>query len=775
MAPPLYIERSFASVDELCKVLADDYWQRRPVVFRNHGLGPLFGTADDVLDGLRTLNSLGVAPRVYVDGHWAPTKAAHFCDEADASPRAFVERLDREYAARELLVVTDSFERASERIWFSSARFCEALYSTVGFPVGEAQVNVFAGSYSRTPFNFHKDVADSLSYALVGHKRYLIWDFETVAAHLKLPSDARHENVRFDAFDHRRLLSHATVLETQPGDLFYWPWDCFHLAEPRDAAYSLTISFGIAPFAAPFAGAEALTKQRAYSMRAEPFSGGEQADLMRGEIDALLAAARDEVLLDEMSKRRLFRRTRFGFKHSLPLGPDASFELEDVIVPHLPNLVAWTRRSGRLTASVNGHGFSVEDHRGLVALFETLNRGEPISFAELRRAIGTDDRLDGEDLQEILGCLLRFRAFARRSAQAVPSIRRAGRVPREIFQKSGLFPVRFVDDGRSLLLAAISDEDHGSLEGRPTKAVRLSLDELSDVYAHYPPCTTLQPRYVFTAGYSGSTLLGRAIDAIPECYTIYEPSVLGEWALRYGALVDAGDQARWRATLRLIEALLFRGRTSERRMVVKVGAHVMDVMPELMTPRTRGLHLYTTLPTFLGSILKDDKRRADLRVGAMAPQRRRIVERLGAEPVDCDTLSDACAAAYVWLTDRLLYGWLRSHGHEIRLRSLDFDRLLEHPSDGLRAVSIHLDLGLPPDGEDAIVNGEVFRHHAKNGARRRFDRQARLASIDAEQQAHRAEIEEALAWVQGFVPGPLAPRFAGGLFDVEPIAVGQAC
>ena len=251
MPQPLYVDRRFASPAELCAVLQEHYWRRAPVVFRNHGLGEVLGGAADILAGLRAARRLKHPPRVYADGRWLPGAESHWCTEEDGSIEAYLDRLAREPGASETLIVGDAFERNSARIWLRAAQFLPALYEAVGFPVGDAQIHLFAGKYTRTPFGFHKDIADSLSYAVAGHKRYLVWDYDVVARHLPMPVGARHENLRFERYDYRRLMSCAVVMDTRPGDIFYWPWDCFHIAEPNNGEFSVTITFGVSPFAAP--------------------------------------------------------------------------------------------------------------------------------------------------------------------------------------------------------------------------------------------------------------------------------------------------------------------------------------------------------------------------------------------------------------------------------------------------------------------------------------------------------------------------------------------
>ncbi len=767
MARPLYIDRRFDSPQQLCEVLGEHYWHRAPVVFRNHGLGEIFGSSSDILHGLRAMPGPDGPPRIYADGVRMDQAAQHYCTPADTSVRAYVDRLSREHEAAQVLVVTDDFERTNANIWFGCARLCSALFGAVGFPVGDAKVNVFAGTYSRTPFRFHKDVADSLSYVLSGHKRYLIWDYETVAQHLPLPRDARHENIRYDHYDYTQLMHCATVVDTQPGDLLYWPWDCFHLAEPRDAEFSVTISFGIAPFAAPCSQIDTVAKRGAYAMRSEPFVPGEQPEVVQGRAEAIRCALRDEEVREALDEQLLFRRTRFGFKRPLPPAAGATFDDDDQLISPLPNLIAFKPHAGGLLVSVNGHGFSTDEHPGLVSLLAELNRGEPLVVGDLRRRWCDTELLEPDELDQVLACLLQFRAFEHQPSHTASTRSATVPLPSDLFERSGLFPLRLVDDGASVLMAPITDEQHQRIEGFETKAVRVPVDQLLELFDAHPPAVT-DRRYVFTAGYSGSTLLCRCIDAMPGCFSLYEPRVLSDWSLHYGAL-HTGEQRRGsRRVLELLDALLFRSHDGAARVVVKVGPHVQEVMEQVVELGVKGVHLYTSLPTLLASTLKSAERRRDLRAGACAPQRAAMVERIGARGADPATLSDAQAIAYVWLTDLALYRWLRGRRPADALRALDFDRWLSDPVGGVRALADHLDLHLPVGLEHQLAQGDIFSRHSKQGQRRPFDREAREASIVGQLQAHRREVDDALAWAQDWWGGTLPTQLGDELLDTAP-------
>ncbi len=748
MSPPLYIDRPFESTRALCDELGRLYWHRGPVVFRNHGLGELLGGADDVLRGLRNLRRLASPPRLYVDGDRALATERHWCTDGDATIAEYVARLIREHGARELLVLTDEFERSDEELWLASARFLGELYGAIGLPAGPAQINLFAGVYQRTPFKFHKDIGDSITYALAGHKRYLIWDYDEVARHLRLPAGSRHENMLYEHYDYERLRAYATVLDTQPGDLYYWPWDCFHLAEPTDGELSISISFGIVPFAAPLAGLESMIARTRHAARCEPFRLGGQADPAAAALAAMGELLADAELHSELAAEQLCRRTRFGFKRPLPLAEVADEDLSDdaELVSPAAGVLAWTQQGATMLVAANGHGFTVDHDPTLVALLTELGQGRTMRVGELRGRWCTEEGFDPNDFEQLLACLLRFRALVRVAAR--PRVATGPRLPADLFQRSGLFPLAMADGGRTVLLGKISDDDHRRVDGFRVEAVRVGLADLVERYEHASPMPTRQ-RWIFTAGYCGSTLVCKCIDEMPGCFAIHEPRILGEWSLHYGRLADPDERRAWLRTLAPITALLFRTSRPDDCAVVKVGTHVQELMAELLQldAQARGVHLFASLPRFLAAIAKSVNRRIDLRANASAPQRRRMVARIGGLVLDPDAMTDLQAAAYVWVTDLQLRRSIAASPGGPRLRGLDFDHFLEHPEVELRDLADHLELALAPAHELAIAGGEVLHRHAKAAEGRYYDARTRDAILAASLDEHRCEIQATLRWV----------------------------
>ncbi|MEO8698779.1 MAG: hypothetical protein ABI867_02015 [Kofleriaceae bacterium] len=661
------------SIDELVR----DYWNRAPAVLGS--AVDCFGTATELRDGLRAVAAL---PRIYVDGKAIAPCAGDACGDADVSIEAYVDRLIRDHAATQLTCIAKELETSHERIWFGCGRFLRALYARIGLPAGAASLSLFAGRYGKTPFGCHKDVDHVITYVIAGRKRFLVWPFEVVAEHLGIAPEIRDRAVLLETFDYNAIRDRATVLEGGPGDLLYWPWDHWHVAE-SDGELTASLSLGIAPH-----GTRAI----------------------------------DDELLD--------RTTRFAFRAPIPAASvGAPFAATDLLRPALPDLIAW-QEAEQLSVSVNGHGFTVEPRPELTALIAELNTGDPVQVHALRARY---PGLDAEELDQILEALLAFRAFAREPA---PDPRSPA-----LFERSDWHPMGFV--GADLQLALIPEHQHRDLEGSVSAVTHVPVDLLLAL----PRPAPRRPRYLFTAGYCGSTLISRCLDAIAHCFTINEPRVL-----------DVCDDRR---RLELVAALLFRANHPAGKVVVKGGEGATAWMEDLLQigPEPTGVLLYVSLPTFLASTLKTADRRAEFRRVVASPARARLMQTLGL-PAIPSTLSDARAIATVWLTDRALYDRLRAR--EARLRALDFDAFLADPAGGIRALADHFALDLPAGGEHAIARGDMFHTHAKRQDAA-FDTGARRTALAAQHARYHTEIADALGYCRELWGGEPPARLGGDL------------
>jgi hypothetical protein len=692
---------------ELVQTLAS-HWCRRPGVL-GHAPDAL-ASLTDIAAGLCELAQRGERPRIYVDGQAVAATAADACQASDGSIATYIARLVRDHSANEIACIVKDLETSHANIWYGCGRLLRALYTATGIPDGDASLMLFAGRYGKTPFGCHKDTCDVITYVIAGRKRYLVWPFEIIAQHLGLDESMRAHSLALDAWDYNALRDQATVIEGGPGDLLYWPWDHWHVAEST-GELTASLSLGIERFGA-----------------AQP-----------GDVDTAMA-----------------RATRFAFGTVLPEVEGPPFASEDRLVPAMPELIAWYEQRDQLVVAAGGRIFTVDRRPGLADMFAELARGEPVQVRDLEARYCAHQLLDRDELEEILDCLRRFGAFAHEPALVVPG-------GAEVFSDPTWFPLRLANYGAMIDFAPVAEHEHRELDGAVVFPRRARVASLLDLHNRCAPVAR-RPRYLFTAGYCGSTLISRCLEAIEHCSTINEPTVLDHWAWRHGELPER-ERAEWRRVLAVVTGLLFRSDDPAANVIVKGGEGATGIMEELFQTdeRATGVLLYSRLPVFLANTLKTERRRAEFRRVVRSPQHALVSRRLGMPAPDPAVLSDAEAIAQVWLLDRALYNELRRCQPATMFRALEFDAFLDAPTHGMRALADHFSLDLRAGREHAIAAGDRFGRHAKQDVS--FDKHARRDRTATLHAHYRDEIEVALAYCERVWGCDPCQRLAGDLLE----------
>lgn len=261
--------------------------------------------------------------------------------------------------------------------------------------------------------------------------------------------------------------------------------------------------------------------------------------------------------------------------------------------------------------------------------------------------------------------------------------------------------------------------------------------------------------YIFHTAFCGSTLLSRCLDRPGVSLAYKEPYVLHQlgFVRRQGPRPEA--LSRPTPFLDLALALLGRSYAPDEIPLVKPADSCINLAREMLTahPASTGLLLYARLDAFLLSMLKNHKRRRYMRT--LVARARTDLDDAGWLPgVDTEALSDAQAAAFVWI------GLMRAYldllaDDRLAVCSLDASVFFEHPVPTLEAVAQFFGLALG-EADIEVAVGAVFTRDAKDPFRP-FDK-----AVHATQHAHlarvlAAEIEEGRAWAAALTHGDPIP------------------
>jgi hypothetical protein len=197
---------------------------------------------DAVVDGLinrfKTTDHDGF--RLYFPSQGKGKENSDFIGELYKNPpyenEEIVEYCNRVFKEKFGLIV-NFLERHSDFISKELRLIAEPLLEIIGIPATGVDVTVFIGNYGWTPLGIHQDHKGEnvLHFHLgPGEKTMYIWDQEKY----KDLTGTKHNN-----FDIEPLLEHAEKYDFGAGDLFFMPWDKFHIGKSDDLSVGVTFWF----------------------------------------------------------------------------------------------------------------------------------------------------------------------------------------------------------------------------------------------------------------------------------------------------------------------------------------------------------------------------------------------------------------------------------------------------------------------------------------------------------------------------------------------------
>lgn len=197
---------------------------------------------DAVVDGLinrfKTKDLDGF--RLYFPSQGKGKENADFIDELYKNPpfenEEIIEYCDRVFKEKFGLII-NFLEKHSNFISKELRLIAEPLLEIIGIPATGVDVTVFIGNYGWTPLGIHQDHKGEnvLHFHLgPGEKTMYIWDQEKY----KDLTGTKHNN-----FEIEPLLEHAEKYDFGAGDLFFMPWDKFHIGKSDDLSVGVTFWF----------------------------------------------------------------------------------------------------------------------------------------------------------------------------------------------------------------------------------------------------------------------------------------------------------------------------------------------------------------------------------------------------------------------------------------------------------------------------------------------------------------------------------------------------
>jgi len=280
---------------------------------------------------------------------------------------------------------------------------------------------------------------------------------------------------------------------------------------------------------------------------------------------------------------------------------------------------------------------------------------------------------------------------------------------------------------------------------------------ITEVLERAPGRPDRPPAFIFHTAFCCSTLLARSLDLPGRTLVLREPATLLQLAdLKRGLYaVERRLSGMPEPTLNLLS----RPFLPDERVLIKPTNLVNNLIPELVaaSPGARVVVLCDGLEAFLISVLKRPRESER----GMANFLERLLRdtparRFSREVTGVTGLPQRAALAWA-LQMHALTSWLSDSPDNVRI--LTAPRLLASPLAALEAVAGWLDLDLDSRTLQDMVEGPVWRQHAKSPAHgytpdRREEEQALARRVLAE------PLRQGIAWaagVPGLIPRPLPP------------------
>lgn len=275
-------------------------------------------------------------------------------------------------------------------------------------------------------------------------------------------------------------------------------------------------------------------------------------------------------------------------------------------------------------------------------------------------------------------------------------------------------------------------------------------------------------RFVFHTGHTCSTLLARAIGELPGALVLREPLVLRELGRVLESGASAGRTGHGRAFGDAVLALLTKTYGAAEVAVIKPSSQANGAMRAVLAgrPARRAVWLYSSLPSFLATMLRSADNRADGMLD-LALRLRAPGARLGRALVLRQPIARRLAA--LWILQMDLFLDLLPAVPASRLCSLDAEEFLAAPEVALSELGRAFGFAWSRADIGRVVRGTVFATNAKN-PERRYGRARRSLELAQAQRAFAKQIEDATAWAERItrdrpIPEPVpraivAPRAA---------------
>ena len=246
--------------------------------------------------------------------------------------------------------------------------------------------------------------------------------------------------------------------------------------------------------------------------------------------------------------------------------------------------------------------------------------------------------------------------------------------------------------------------------------------------------------FIFHTAFCGSTLMSQALDALYETVPLREPEVLGNLMMYLRSGAQDVNKVSWFSRVLL---LLSRRYDGQQIPVIKANDYANPLLMDLLQWQNEipVLFMYTPMREFLAGCLKAENRQQWIK------QRFDSIKPFAHEVIGVSALPDIAENAYgemacVYWSYNVAYFMKSQSSNPPRIHSLDFNTMLKHPAECIKACADLFELRQKPGINVDEMIQSLFGVYSKN-SNFKYSPEQRELDIDRTLQTHAESVEQA--------------------------------
>ncbi len=293
-------------------------------------------------------------------------------------------------------LIINVYEKHSDFISHKIRKIITPLFDKIGIPATGFDVTVFIGNYGWTPLGIHQDnIGENVMHFHLGPGKKTMYTWEQ-EKYNKL-TNSKHNN-----FDIEPLLEYANKYDFSEGDIYFMPWDKFHIGKADELSIAVTLWF------------DNPTKVKFFDKVMNTFYTSyieDNKDIMNPVIDYENSSLPFETFLSTIKNREYFLSlsTEDFFKYlyeeyklslasngfwqapPLSLKEKENYDVENfmflegkVIQSNYPFKIYYKREfNNSLSIFVRGSKINIKFNKNVILMIDRINKNKPINVNEL--------------------------------------------------------------------------------------------------------------------------------------------------------------------------------------------------------------------------------------------------------------------------------------------------------------------------------------------------------------------------------------------------------